>query len=159
VFAYEIEPDLAHRASVNLSDHSYVIVHAHSGAEGLLPGCDVIYVNAGATAPLDSWLDALHLGGRLLFPLTPDGVGQMPGAGDILLVTRLRNECFDARFISRAMFIPCVGARDENTAKKLAEAFKGGDFAKVRSLHRRTSPDESCWCSGDGWWLSIEDNK
>jgi protein-L-isoaspartate(D-aspartate) O-methyltransferase len=158
VFAYEIERDLAQRAFENLSDHSNVIVFAQSGAEGPRPSCDVIYVNAGATAPLDSWLDALRLSGRLLFPLTPDGVGQMPGAGGMLLITRIKDECFDARFISPAMFIPCVGAHDGNIATKLAEAFKGGDLVNVRSLHRRTPPDESCWCSGDTWWLSTEDN-
>jgi protein-L-isoaspartate(D-aspartate) O-methyltransferase len=159
VFAYEIEENLAQKASKNLSRHTNVTVHACSGAQGQLPSCDVIYINAGATAPLDSWLDALRLNGRLLFPLTPDGLGQMPGAGGMLLITRIAEERFDARFILPAMFIPCIGARDETTAKKLAQAFGRGDSGKVRSLHRRTSPDETCWVSGDDWWLSVAENR
>ncbi|HEV2988561.1 MAG TPA: rRNA adenine N-6-methyltransferase family protein [Candidatus Angelobacter sp.] len=155
VVAYEIEENLAQRAAANLSDLSNVRVCAQSGAIGILPACDVIYVNAGATAPLDIWLDALRPGGRLLFPLTPaEGPGGMPGAGGMLLVTQSSPNHFDARFLYPVMFIPCVGARDEETAKKLSEAFKRGDMKNVQSLRRNTTPDDTCWCSGNGWWLS-----
>lgn len=159
VLAYEIEQNLAQKASKNLSGHARITVHACSGADEQLPSCDVIYINAGATTPLDNWLDALRLNGRLLFPLTPDGHGQMPGAGGMLMITRIADERFDARFISPAMFIPCIGARDETTAKKLAEAFGRGNWGRVRSLHRRTPPDETCWVSGDDWWLSVAENR
>ena len=76
---------------------------------------------------------------------------------DTTLVTRVQEERFDARFIAPVMFTPCVGARDRETAKNLAEAFRRGDSAKVRSLRRKKSPDESCWCSGNGWWLSTSE--
>jgi protein-L-isoaspartate(D-aspartate) O-methyltransferase len=56
------------------------------------------------------------------------------------------------------MFINCQGARDEETAKKLAEAFKRGDLRSVQSLRRNTQPDETCWCEGNGWWLSTAEN-
>jgi protein-L-isoaspartate(D-aspartate) O-methyltransferase len=158
VFAYEIEPDLAQQASGALSDLPNVKVYARSGAEAPLPTCDVVYANAGATAPLDIWLDALRPSGRLLFPLTPDGVGGMPGPGGMLLITRVSENGFNAHFISPAMFIPCVGARDEETAGKLAEAFERRDLGTVRSLQRKTLPDETCWCSGKGWWLSTSEN-
>ena len=80
VVAYEVEHDLALNAIRNLSDFSNVTVQERSGSEAPLPVGDAIYVNAGATAPLDVWLDALQLNGRLLFPLTPaDGPGGMPG--------------------------------------------------------------------------------
>jgi protein-L-isoaspartate(D-aspartate) O-methyltransferase len=172
VEAYEIEPDLAARAAQNLADLPNVTVHTRNAAEGQLPPCDVIYVNAAATAPLDIWLDALRPGARLLFPLTPaDGPGGNPGAGAMLMITRPSaqashngsgspanpqdsNETLSARFLSPAMFIPCVGARDDATAAKLAEAFKRGDARNVRSLHRHTPPDSTSWCSGEGWWLS-----
>jgi protein-L-isoaspartate(D-aspartate) O-methyltransferase len=150
VLAYEIDADLAGRATANLAAYSNVSVVHRSGAEGPLPPCDVIYVNAGATAPLDRWLDALRPGGRLLFPLTP-----AQGAGAMLLVTRAPGDRFAARFVCGAMFIPCVGARDDETAGKLAQAFKRGDMAGVRSLRRGdAAPDASCWCAGRGWWLS-----
>lgn len=158
VIAYEIEPGLAQRATRNLADLPQVTVHSHSGAEGLLPDCDAIYVNAGATEPLDIWLDALRLSGRLLFPLTPDGAGEMPGFGSMLLITRVAEERFDARLLFPVAFIPCIGARDRETAKKLAEAFKRQDTGTVRSLRRKTPPDETCWCSGKGWWLSTSES-
>ena len=158
VFAYEIAQSLAQRATRNLADLPNVAVYQRSGAEGLLPDCEAIYVSAGATAPLDTWLDALRPGGRLLFPLTPDGSGEIPGLGGMLLVTRGKEERFDARFLCPVMFIPCVGARDRQTAIRLAEAFKRGDSGKVRSLRRRAPPDETCWCSGNGWWLSTSES-
>lgn len=155
VIGYEIENDLAQRAARNLGDMPNVKVQARSGAKGPLPECDVIYVNAGATAPLDVWLDALRPNGRLLFPLTPNGgPGGMPGLGGMLLITRGDGEGFAARFVCQAMFIPCIDARDEETAEKLAVAFKRGDFRNVKSLRRNAEPDETCWCPGTGWWLS-----
>lgn len=157
VLAYEINPALAERARANLADLPEVTVYAQSGTDGLLPTCNIIYVNAGATAPLESWLDALRPGGRLLFPLTPDGPGGTPGAGGMLLVTQTPAG-FGARFIMPVMFIPCVGARDDETAKKLADAFHRGDMKNVRSLRRHTVPDDTCWCSGNGWWLSTKEN-
>src|SRR5260370_10199700 len=60
VVAYEIEKDLAERATHNLGEFPSVTVCHRSGSEGPLPQCDTIYVNAGATAPLDVWLDALR---------------------------------------------------------------------------------------------------
>lgn len=155
VFAYEIEQDLAESAARNLRDEAHVTVRQRSGSEGILPECDAIYVNAGATDPLDVWLDALRASGRLLFPLTPsDAPTGVPGAGGMLLVTRATTDSFHARFICHAMFIPCLGARDNDTASKLSEAFRRGDMNKVRSLHRNVHVDETCWCSGKRWWLS-----
>ncbi len=155
VVAYEIEHDLAQKATQNLSDFSHVTVHERSGSQAPLPVCDAIYVNAAATAPLNVWLDSLQLNGRLLFPLTPaDGPGGMPSAGGMLLVARNDTERFDARFVSPTMFVSCMGARDEENAQKLSIAFKHGDFRNVRSLWRNSQPDDTCWCAGNGWWLS-----
>ena len=149
VLALEIEPDLARKAARNLAPYGNVSVKHRSGSRGPLDACDVIYVNAGATQPLDLWLDALRPRGRLLFPLTPNS-----GFGAMLLVTRVSTRRFDARFICRAAFIPCAGARDDATAQKLSVAFRRGDSENVRSLRRDASPDASCWCAGRGWWLS-----
>ena len=155
VVAYEIEHDLAEDAMRNLGDLSHVTVLERSGSEAPLPVCDVIYVNAGATAPLDVWLDALRVDGRLLFPLTPvDSPGETHGAGGMLLVTRTGSDDFDARFVCSAKFVPCFGARDVEMAQKLATAFTRGDWQNVRSLMRNSQPDDTCWCAGRGWWLS-----
>lgn len=151
VDAYEVEPGFVRRARNNLAAFPWVRVHARSGAEGPLPECDVIYVNAGATEPLDVWLEALRPRGRLLFPMTPaDGVGAM------LLVTKQEDGSFAARFLLQVQFVPCIGARSETTAQRLSEAFRGSGWSKVKSLRRNGPPDESCWFAGDGWWLSTK---
>jgi len=154
ISAYEIEQDLAHRATINLAEMTNVSVYERSGAVGPLPSCDILYVNAGATAPLELWLDALRPGGRLLFPLTPADIGGRPAPGGMLLVTRLSGDIFSARFVCPAAFMPCIGARDDETATKLSAAFARGDFMNVRSLRRNAQVDETCWCAGKGWWLS-----
>jgi protein-L-isoaspartate(D-aspartate) O-methyltransferase len=154
VVGYEIEEELAKRAAANLQDRPNVRIEHRSGVVGPLPDCDAVYVNAGATAPLDVWLDALRPGGRLLFPLTPAEVGGRPGIGGMLLVTRRADGQFDARFVCPAAFIGCTGARDEEMANKLTEVFKRGTMRDVRSLRRGTVPDESSWFAGNGWWLS-----
>jgi protein-L-isoaspartate(D-aspartate) O-methyltransferase len=149
VDAYEVVPEFARRATDNLAEFPYVTVHARSGAEVPLPACDVLYVNAGATGPLEVWLDALRPKGRLLFPMTPD-----EGAGAMLLVTKKDDGGFATRFLMQVQFVPCIGARDEVAAQRLSKAFRDSGWAKVRSLHRNDALDESCWFSGDGWWLS-----
>jgi len=151
VDAYEVESEFARRATENLAKFPYVTVHSRSGAEGPLAACDVLYVNAGATEPLDVWLDALRPKGRLLFPMTPaEGVGAM------LLITKQEDGGFAARFLLQVQFVPCMGARNETTAQRLSEAFRGSGWNKVKSLRRGDVPDESCWFAGDGWWLSTE---
>jgi protein-L-isoaspartate(D-aspartate) O-methyltransferase len=149
VHAFEIDPQLAARAAENLVEWDQVTVHARSASEGTLPESDVIYVNAGSTGPLDVWLDALRPDGRLLFPMTP-----AQGAGGMLLMRRQPDGQFDARFLCQVMFIPCVGARDEESARGLTDAFHRGNFRAVKSLKRNTMPDQTCWFAGAGWWLS-----
>jgi protein-L-isoaspartate(D-aspartate) O-methyltransferase len=149
VSAYEIESRLADRATRNLEDLKNTTVHSVSGSGTHLPACDVIYVNAGATAPVQNWLDALRIGGRLLFPLT--------GArnhGAMLLIKRTSWVEFEARFLCRAAFIPCIGARDEKLEQSLSDTFQTKDIACVRSLRSNTPPDESCWFAAPSWWLS-----
>src|SRR5271170_2734677 len=150
--AYEILPELASRARENLAELPQVTVYERSGAEGLLPACDLLYVNAGASEPLPVWLDALNPNGRLLFPLAPAA-----GVGGMLLISRQENGAFAARFLSQAQFVPCVGAQNEAESAKLAEAFGNGRWPQVKSLHRNNTPDERCWYAGQGWWLSTKD--
>jgi len=152
VIAYEIEEDLSQHATENLSDRANVKVLHRSGAERPLPDADIVYVNAGATAPLDIWLEALRPGGRLLFPLTGGQEG-MNHVGGMLLITRCVNG-YPAKFISGVSFILCIGASDRESMERLWHAFERGDARSVQSLRRRTVPDKSCWFAGNGWWLS-----
>jgi protein-L-isoaspartate(D-aspartate) O-methyltransferase len=149
VIAYEIEADLAARAANNLADLPQASVRAVSGTAPPLPDADVIYVSAGATHPVAAWLDALRLGARLMFPLTPDD-----GVGCMLLVTRRSSHSYAAAALLRVSFIACIGARDEAQAQALRYAFATGSVESVRSLHRDDRPDDSAWCVGRGWWLS-----
>jgi protein-L-isoaspartate(D-aspartate) O-methyltransferase len=149
VAAYEIEPDLAARATQNLEAIANVSVVCASAADTALPMSDVIYVNAGATHPPMAWLAALKPGGRLLFPLTPD-----EGLGCMLLVTRQAEAAYAACIVSRVAFIPCIGARDPDASKALAAALESRSVEAVRSVRLASAPDHTAWCSGTGWWLS-----
>jgi protein-L-isoaspartate(D-aspartate) O-methyltransferase len=149
VVAYEIEADLAARARANLALAGNVNVIAASAADAALPAADVIYVNAGATHPPAAWLDALNIGGRLIFPLTPN-----LGFGCMLLVTRRAERMFAAEALMRVAFIPCIGARDDNASTSLTRALENHSLQRVKSLRRDNEPDDTAWCAGAGWWLS-----
>jgi protein-L-isoaspartate(D-aspartate) O-methyltransferase len=149
VHAYEIDEGLAARARENLQDLPQVELRPQSGVAVELPSADLIYVCAGAAEPDRAWLDALRPGGRLLFPLAPEGV-----AGGMLLITRPeRGRVWPAKFAGRAQFIGCVGLQDKEAGPRLAEAF-AANWASVRSFRLDDAPDESCWYAGNGWWLS-----
>ena len=152
VVAYEIESDLAELARGNLNHLSNVHVVNASASDSAIPKADVIYVNAGATHPTGSWLDALNLSGRLIFPLTPN-----EGLGGMLLVTRRSGSSYVAAIVTSAAFIPCIGARDEATSKSLAVAFETQSIRSVKSLRRSMYPDSTAWCVGAGWWLSTKE--
>lgn len=149
VDAYEIEPELAARAAANLAGFPQAQVHARSGAEAPIPECDVLYVSAASAEPLDVWLDALRFGGRLLFPLEAEGEG-----GEMLLLTRDAERSYAARFLCGVKFVSCVGAQNQSVASALLAAFRRGNSKAVRRLYRNNLLDESCWCAGNGWWLS-----
>jgi len=149
VAAYEIEADLAARARDNLKPLHNVEVVAASAAGATLPGADIIYVNAGATHPLPAWLDALNVGGRLMFPLTPN-----EGFGCMLMVTRRGPASYAASALMRVAFIPCIGARDDAASAALTRALETQSLKSVKSLRRGTPPDDTAWCAGSGWWIS-----
>jgi protein-L-isoaspartate(D-aspartate) O-methyltransferase len=148
VHAYEIEPELARRAASDLSHLGQVAVHAKSAVQPI-PEAQAIYVNAGVTHPPDYWLDALAIGGRMILPLT-----SKDGSGCMLALTRRTPLTYAAGIFSRIGFIPCIGARDDQAAEALKAALDSGGIDQVRSLHRRSEPDETAWCVGSDWWLS-----
>jgi protein-L-isoaspartate(D-aspartate) O-methyltransferase len=151
VVAYEIDPGIAARAKANLARYPQVEVRARSGVEDL-PKADAIYVNAAATHPLRAWLDALTVGGRLLFPLQA-----AHSTGAMLLVARPDSgDAWPARFLSAVVFIACEGAQDREIARKLDQAFRRGGTGQVRSLRFGGAARASDWLSGDGWALSTE---
>lgn len=148
VIAYEIDPELATTATMNLNSYANVTLIERSGVIAPLPACDAIYVNAGCTHPADVWLDALKPSGRLIFPLAPE-----MGVGAMLRIERIDTK-FKATFFSPAMFIPCAGQVEARFGKIITEAFAAGNMSKVRSLRRGTPPDDTCWAAFDSCWLS-----
>jgi protein-L-isoaspartate(D-aspartate) O-methyltransferase len=151
VTAFEIEPGLAARAAENLADRPNVAVASRSGAEGALPRADAIYVCAGLPQPRWEWLEALLPGGRLLFPLQPEG-----GYGAMLLVTKPREGglVWPARFVQRAGFVACEAGVARGAAAGLADAFAAGGWQAVRSLRLDAAREDGFWFAGNGWWLS-----
>jgi protein-L-isoaspartate(D-aspartate) O-methyltransferase len=150
VVAYEVEPDIAERARANLARYPQVEVRARSGVDDALPEADGIYVNAAATHPVRVWLDALKVGGRLLFPLQA-----AHSSGDMLLISRPeQGDAWPARFLCGVVFIACEGAQDMSVGRRLNEAFRRGGAGRVRSLRFGALPSRSDWLRGDGWALS-----
>ncbi len=150
VVAYEIEPDIAERARANLAGFPQVEVRARSGVGEALPGADCIYVNAAASHPVRAWLDALKVGGRLLFPLQA-----AHSTGDMLLITRPeQGDAWPARCLCGVVFIACEGAQDPAIGRRLNEAFRRGGAGHVRSLRFGAAPAGTSWLQGDGWALS-----
>lgn len=151
VFAYEVDDELAQIASDNLKDRKNVHVHQCSGAIANLPNCDVIYVNAGATRPETSWLDAINDSGRILFPLT-----STLDSGGMLLLQQVSEASYSAKFVSPAAFIPCVGIRNEEAAFELADTFQSKNARQVKSFHRGNPAGKTRWFGWDDCWLSTD---
>ena len=157
VTAIEYETELAARAEANLADYPQVRTVCGDGAAYPLAPADVIFVNAGASRPLDHWLDALKEGGRLILPLTvgfalPNGAPM--GRGLIFLIER-RGDAYGAACKGQTMIYPCFGAQDPESEASLRAALKRADHGEVRRLRRGADvPDEGCWAKGPGWALT-----
>ena len=113
---------------------------------------DVIYVNAGATRPLDLWLDRLKDGGRMILALTKN----KDTIGAWFLIER-RGDKFLANWISAAGLFPCAGARDAESERALVAAFEKGGWDRVTRLYRRGDvPEERCWLKRPDWCLAYD---
>lgn len=159
VTAIELEPDLAARAAANLKAWPQAQVVCADGSTHRPAPADVVFVNAGASRPMDVWLDALKDGGRLILPLCvgyklPDGTPMTRGG--IFLIER-QAEAFAAAWKSPTAIYPCFGAQDAESEASLTEALRKGGHDKVRRLLRTDDvPDETCWAKGPGWALTFE---
>ena len=99
ITAVEINTKLAERARAALALWPQVTV-SNAEAPALPSIRSMSSVSAGATHPLQSWLDALKPSGRLVFPMT----ARSNGFGTMLFVTRVGPEPA-ARFLLRVGFI------------------------------------------------------
>jgi protein-L-isoaspartate(D-aspartate) O-methyltransferase len=108
---------------------------------------DAIYVNAGATGPNEAWLDALKVGGRLVFPLTGEN-----GWGAMIRITRSEGARWPVKHISGAGFINLIGGRDAEAEAAVSAALRhsGADAAQWL-LRDDSSHGETVWLKGKGW--------
>jgi len=156
--AIEFDPDLATRATANLSHLAGARVLQGDGSKLPFAPADVIYVNAGASRPADIWLDGLKDGGRLILPLTTSQnfrrFNFAHPTGAVFRITR-RGESFDADFVSAIGVFPCEGMRDEVSERALAAGFEKGGYREVKRLLRTDDvADEDCWVKAPGWSLA-----
>jgi protein-L-isoaspartate(D-aspartate) O-methyltransferase len=155
VTAIEFDPGLAARAAANFARMSRVHVVAGDGTQVGFDPADVVYVNAGATRPADSWLDGLEEGGRLILPLTAEGFPQGDARRGAVFRIERRGDEYLARRISGVAIFPCEGGRDEASGQALAAAFDKGGAERVTRLYRRGDlPEEQCWLRAPGWCLA-----
>lgn len=155
VTAVEYDAALAERAARNLASLAHVTVVHGDGTQADFAPADVIYTNAGATRPADSWLDRLADGGRLILMLTEAGFPMGDSRRGAVFRIERRGDDFPARRVSGVAVFPCEGGRDPASERALAEAFAKGGSERVTRLYRRDDlPDEQCWLKGPGWCLA-----
>lgn len=154
VEAIEVDAQLAARATESLARWPWIHVRHGDGSEHGGP-VEAIVVNAGATHPRQSWLDALVDDGRVVLPLTVSMNGTV-GKGVVVLATR-QGEELTARVINFVSIYNAEGVRDAGLNERLGKAMARGDWVAVRRI-RRDAHDESsaCWLHGEGFCLSRE---
>jgi protein-L-isoaspartate(D-aspartate) O-methyltransferase len=116
VLAMENEKLLADMAISTLSSRANVEVRHGNGATELMTKdglFDLIIAFAGVTQPAQSWIEHLKPDGRMLLPVTGDNWW-----GAMILAERDGN-AFNAITLGQCGFFPCIGARDEETAKRI----------------------------------------
>ena len=151
VTAIEYDPGLATRLAVNFAGQPNVCAAHGDGTKIDFEPADVIYVSAGATRPVDLWLDRLKDGGRLILMLTLDK--KFGRAGAFFRIER-RGDGFLAKWIFAGDIFPCEGARDAESERALVAALeKGGQDRVTRLLRRGDVPEEQCWLKGPDWCL------
>jgi protein-L-isoaspartate(D-aspartate) O-methyltransferase len=159
VLAFEVDETLAAEATRRLASRPWIEIR-HGDASGpLRETFDAILVNVGVTHPLESWLDALAPGGRLMLPLT----ATMParestlGKGPVFLITKDEAGALAARVIAVVAVYSALGIRDPALNDDIGKALMAGParWTAVKRLRRdRHEPDASCWLHGQACCVS-----
>ena len=147
VNAFEIEEKLAAAACRNLLPFENVSVQAGDAVLLPLPPSDLIYVNAGVVAPPLQWLQALRLGGRMIFPWQPS-----KSVGIAAFVTRTV-EGFVLKPLMPSWFIPCVGASEIAPGTPLIDSDAAWQSRSIR-LTTEQLPDETATAVYASIWFS-----
>jgi protein-L-isoaspartate(D-aspartate) O-methyltransferase len=159
VLAFEVDDVLANRARANLRSYPQVDVRC-GDASGELDGqFDAVLVNAGLTHPLESWLDVVAPGGKLVLPLTATmaAMGSNIGKGIVLLLTKQDSRDFAARLVGFAAIYSAIGIRDAGMNDQLGKAMMAGPMrwqGLTRVRRDAHEPSESCWLHGATFCLT-----
>jgi protein-L-isoaspartate(D-aspartate) O-methyltransferase len=149
VIAFEIEEELAAAARRNLASFENVSVVAGNAVLLPLPSSDLIYVNAGVFTPPLQWLQALRLGGRMIFPWRPSN-----DVGLAALVTR-KELGFELKPLTQAWFIPCVGASEEAARASPPDRNAAWRSRSIR-LTAEQAPDQTATAVYQDIWFSSD---
>ena len=160
VLAFEADAVLANGARANLQSYAHVDVRC-GDASGPIDGrFDAVLVNAGLTHPLESWLDAVKPGGKLVLPLTATmaAMGPTISKGIVLLLTKQDSDNFAVRLLGFAAIYSAIGVRDAGMNDQLGKAMMAGPMRWQgitrfrRDTHERS---ESCWLHGTTFCLTM----
>ena len=150
VVAYEVDDALARAAHRNLAGYPQVDLR-HADASAPVGGpFDAVLVNAGVTHPLDTWLDAIAPGGRLMLPITAamPAMGPTLGKGVVVLVTHGDDRALAARIVTVVAVYSAEGVRDPAMNDAVGKALMAGParWQSVNRLRRDAhEPAPSCW--------------
>jgi len=159
IVAYEVDEALARAAQRNLEGYWQVDLR-HGDASGRLDlSFDALLVNAGVTHPLDTWLDAIAPGGRLMLPISAamPAMGPTLGKGVVVLVARDDDSQLSARIVTVVAVYSAEGVRDPAMNDAIGKALMAGParWQSVNRLRRDThEPAPSCWLHRDSCCFS-----
>jgi protein-L-isoaspartate(D-aspartate) O-methyltransferase len=148
VEAFEIEPALAERARASLAPFEGVTLTLGDATRLSLPPCDVIYVNAGVVAPPLAWLQALRMGGRMIFPWRPSAEAALA------VVVSRTPAGLQVAPLMRAWFIRCVGASDAGIARRVPQVAEAWAARSLWSIAERMPDGSAVAVYGDIWFSS-----
>lgn len=154
VVAYEVDEALTRDAVRNLAPYTNVDLRCGDGSGPLEKSFDAMLVNAGVTHPLESWLDALAPGGRLMLPVTTPlpAMGATLGKGVVVLITRQHDSAISARVVAFVAIYSALAIRDPALDERIGKALIAGpgQWQAVKRL-RRDPHDAapSCWLHTD----------
>ena len=159
VVAFEVDEAMAAQARQNLASFAWVAASHGDGSAALDETFDAVLINAGVTHPLDVWLDAVAVGGRMILPLTTTipAMGATLGKGLVMLLTKQEAGDFSVRVLTVVAIYSALGVRDTGMNDRLGKIMMSGPM-KWQALKklRRDSHDESptCWLHGEHFCLS-----
>ncbi len=150
VEAFEIEENLATAAREHLIPFENVTIVAADAVKAERTEADVIYVNAGVTAPPAIWLQTLRPGGRLIFPWRPS-----KSFGMAIIVT-CKPGGFAVKSNGLALFTPCIGASEMETVGPIPDFDAARRTRSVR-LMAEHKPDATATAIYNDVWFSTDE--